>query len=35
MNMNRIGLSLLLAVGTIFGSHAQQPLSLDSAARWH
>lgn len=30
MNMNRIGLSLLLAVGTIFGSHAQQPLSLDS-----
>lgn len=28
--MNRIGLSLLLAVGTIFGSHAQQPLSLDS-----
>lgn len=30
MNINRIGLSLLLAVGTIFGSHAQQLLSLDS-----
>lgn len=30
MNMNRIGLSLLLAVGTVLGSYAQQPLSLDS-----